>query len=152
MTDDAKKQRIAELKKLIDTFCDRHLNEAYRGYANILCDRLGRKRKIDISKGKPGIWAASIIYVIARVNFLFDKGKEYALTADIICDFFNSKKTTVGGKAKQIEDDCNIRIAEPGLCLQELTDSFIFYKTPEGFIIPKNMISSSKIVIHSTKE
>lgn len=152
MTDDVKKQRIAELKKQIDAFCQQHLNEDYRGYANTLCDRLGRKRKIDITKGKPEIWAASIIYVIARVNFLFDKSHEFALTADIICDFFNSKKTTVSSKAKQIEDACDIRIAEPGLCPQELTDSFTFYKTPEGFIIPKSMITSSKIIIHSTEE
>jgi hypothetical protein len=75
------------------------------------------------------------------VNFLFDKGNEFALMADIICDFFNTKKTTVSSKAKQIEDECNIRIAEPGLCSQELTDRFIYFKTPEGFIIPKIIIN-----------
>ena len=74
MTDDVKKQRIAELKKLIDAFCDRHLKEAYRGYVHTLCDRLGRKRKIDITKGKPEIWAASIIYVI----FLIPKRRRSA--------------------------------------------------------------------------
>jgi len=141
MADNIKKQRIEDIKDRVGAFCERHLNDEFKGYAYELCDRLGRKRKIDITKGKPEIWAASIIYAIARVNFLFDKSKAFALTADIVCDFFNTKKTTVSSKAKQIEDECNIRIAEPGLCSQELTDSFTFYKTPEGFIIPKSMIS-----------
>jgi hypothetical protein len=103
--------------------------------SHTLSDRIGRKRRIVNTQGKTEIWAASIIHVIARVNFLFDKSKQFALTADIICDFFHTKKTTISSKAKQIEIACDIRTAEPGLCSQELTDRFTFYKTPDGFII-----------------
>ena len=141
MADELKKARITEVKKLLDAFCERHLNNEFCGYAHTLCDRIGRKRKIVITQGRMEIWAASIIHVIARVNFLFDKSKQFALTADIICDFFHTKKTTISSKAKQIEDALNIRIAEPGLCSQELTDKFTFYKTPDGFIVPKSMAS-----------
>jgi hypothetical protein len=42
--------------------------------------------------GKIEIWAASIIYTIARLNFLFDKANGVYITPDIICDFFNTKK------------------------------------------------------------
>lgn len=139
MTEDPKKQRIADIKKLMDDFCQRHLNDEFRGFAHTLCDRIGRKRTISITRGRPEIWAAAIIYVIARVNFLFDKTQPHSLTADTICDFFNTKKTTTSSKAGLINDACDIHIAEPGLCTRKLEDLLTFYETPDGLIISKSM-------------
>jgi hypothetical protein len=148
MADELKKQRIAEIKKLLDAFCERHLNEEFKGYAHTLCEKTGRNRIISINKGKKEIWAAAIIYVIVRLNFLFDKESDYFITADIICDFFGTKKTTSSNKATQIEKACNIRIGEQGLCNSKITDMFTFYETPEGFILPKSMTNFSKITFN----
>jgi len=63
------------------------------------------------------------------------------ITSDIICDFFEAKKSTVGNKATQIEKACNLGIGAEGYCSKEITDSFSFFKTTEGFILPKSMIT-----------
>jgi len=147
MANDEKKMRTDEINKMIGDFCNQYLNDQFKGYAQTLCEKIGRKRTLSINKGKKEIWAAAIIYVIARLNFLFDKQNDYFITADIICDFFGTKKTTSSNKATQIEKACNIRIGEQGLCDPKITDMFTFYETPEGFILPKSMIDSPNIKI-----
>ena len=147
MTNNDKKIRTDEINKMTGDFCDRYLNDEFKGYAVKLCEKLGRKRILSITKGKKEIWAAAIIYVIARLNFLFDKENDYFITADTICDFFGTKKTTSSNKATQIEKACDIRIGEPELCNPKITDMLTFYETPEGFIIPKSMIDRPDIKI-----
>jgi glycine cleavage system protein P-like pyridoxal-binding family len=102
---------------------------------------------MNILRGKKEIWAASIIYVIARLNFLFDKENEKYITADTICNFFNTKKSTIGNKATQIEDACNLTIGAEGYCSKQITDSFSFYQTPEGLVIPKSMVVNRELII-----
>lgn len=137
---------MCEINKLIRSFCKEHLNDELEGYALKLCDTLGRKRKINISRGKKEIWAASIIYAIARLNFLFDKANSNYITADTICDYFNTRKSTVGSKATQIEDACKLTVGAEGYCSKHITDSFTFYQTPEGFVVPKSMLEAPEIV------
>jgi hypothetical protein len=59
---------LREIKELVQAFYDRHLNEELAGYALKLCDTLGRKRILDISRGRKEIWATAIVYVITRLN------------------------------------------------------------------------------------
>ncbi len=148
---DEKKDRLIEIKAMLNGFCKKYLNEELEGYAIKLCDELSRKRKINILRGQKEIWAASIIYVIARLNFLFDRDNEKCITTDIISDFFNANKSTIGSKATQIEKICNLTIGAEGYCSKEITDSFSFYQTPEGFIIPKSMIGDREIIIESVE-
>ncbi|MBC8182958.1 hypothetical protein H8E88_17780 [candidate division KSB1 bacterium] len=136
-----KKERLNEIKALIESFSKKYLSDELKGYVINLCDRLGRKRTISITRGKPEIWAASIVYVIARLNFLFDIENPNHITADIICEFFNTKKSTTGNKATQIEKDCNVRLGGEGLCSPHISDMFTFVQTPEGFILPKSYFS-----------
>jgi hypothetical protein len=95
MTKIDKSKRLEEIKKLVQKFCGQYLNEELAGYALRLCDRLGRKRTLSIVRGRKEIWAASIVYVIARLNFLFDPENELVLTAGTICEFFGAKKSTI---------------------------------------------------------
>ena len=142
-----KKKRLGEIKELINGFCKKYLNKELEGYAIKLCDKLGRKRKIDILRGKKEIWAASIVNVIARLNFLFDKNNEISITVETINNFFTTKKRTIGSKATQIEKDCSLIYGALGYCSKEITDSFTYYQTPEGFIIPRKMIDDGEIII-----
>ena len=144
---DEKTEKLMEIKKLIQEFCERHLKDEYLGYALKLCDKLGRKKTLIITRGKMEIWAASIVYVIARLNFLFDREHEYFITADTICEFFNTKKSTIGNKAIQIEKNCKLGLGAEGFCSPEITDMFTFYETPEGFILPKSAIQNHVIAI-----
>ncbi len=141
-----------EIKELVRSFCEKHLNDELMGYALKLCDTLGRKKKIDISRGRKEIWAASIIYAISRLNFLFDKESTNYITTDTICDYFNTKKSTVGNKATKIEEACNLTIGAEGYCCQHITDSLTLYQTPEGFVIPKSMIGDRELVVEFMDE
>jgi hypothetical protein len=152
MTGAEKKQRLDEIKELVLAFCDEHLNEELAGYALKLCETLGRKQKISITRGRKEIWAASIIYVIARLNFLFDPENEFFLSADTICDFFGSKKSTVGSKATQIEKICNLGLGAEGFCSPEISDALTLVELPNGLIIPKSMLPKPEIVVEFADE
>jgi len=137
MSKDDKIQRINEIGELLIPFCTEHLNDELTDYVMNLLERLGRKRVISITRGKPEIWAAAIVYVIARLNFLFDRENPFYLTADTIGDFFGVSKSTASQKATLIENACNISMGEKGLCSEEISEMFEFVETPEGFILPK---------------
>jgi hypothetical protein len=147
-----KKQRLEEIKGLVRAFCEEHLDEELYGYAFELCEILGRKRKISITRGKKEIWAAAIIYVIARLNFLFDPENEFFLSADTICNFFGTKKSTVGNKATQIENACNLGPGAEGLCSPEISDAFTLVELPDGLAIPKSMLPKLDIVYEVADE
>jgi hypothetical protein len=140
MSKEEKIKKLDKIKSMIEDFCRNHLNDEYEGYAIKLFDFLSRKRRIDITRGKEEIWAASIVYVIARLNFLFDKADKNYITADLICDFFQTKKSTTGNKATQIEKECKLTMGAEGYCRDEIIDSLTFYQTADGFIVPKSMV------------
>jgi len=147
-----KDERLKEIKELVVSFCVECLNEELQSYALKLCDTLNRKRKISITSGKKEIWAASIIYVIARLNFLFDSENELFLSADTICDFFGTKKSTVGNKATQIEKACSLGIGAEGFCSPEISDSVTLVELSNGLIIPKSMLPDFEIVYELADE
>ena len=144
--------RLNDIKALVRGFCKQHLDNELCGYALELCEMLGRKRKISITRGKKEIWAASIIYVIARLNFLFDPESEFFLSADTICNFFGTKKSTVGNKATQIENACNLGLGAEGLCSPEISDAFTLVELPDGLAIPKSMLPKLDIVYEVADE
>ena len=147
-----KDERLKEIKELAGSFCVEHLNEELQSYALKLCDTLGRKRKISITNGKKEIWAASIIYVIARLNFLFDTKNELFLSADTICNFFGTRKSTVGSKATQIEKACKLGFGAEGFCSPEISDAMTLVELPNGLVIPKSMLPKSEIVVEFADE
>ena len=147
-----KNQRLAEIKELVLGFCDKHLNEELASYALKLCETLDRKRKISINRGSKEIWAASIVYVIARLNFLFDPESEFSLTADTICDFFGAKKSTIGAKATHIEDVCNLGLGAEGFCSPKISDSLTLVELPNGLVVPKSMVPRLGFVIEAAND
>jgi len=140
-----KKKKLVEIKNLIHGFCEQNLNQEYENFCLRLCDRLGRKRKINILRSSSEQWAASIVYAIARLNFLFDKDNEHFITADEICDYYQTKKSTTGNKATQIEKLCNLSFGAEGYCTDKIMDTFTFYETDTGIIIPKSMVTENII-------
>ena len=127
-----KKTSVLRILNLIDQFCDAHLNDEYNSYATGLMDRITNMPDLNLSRGRPEIWAAAIVTVIARLNFLFDKADLDAITMEDISTFFGAIKSTVGNKATVIEKACNIDMGEAGLCREEITEALTFYETSEG--------------------
>ena len=147
-----KAKRLNEINQLVLAFCEEYLNEELAGYALRLCETLGRKRKISINRGKIGIWAASIVYVIARLNFLFDSENELFLTADTICDYFDTKKSTIGSKATYIENVCNIGLGAEGFCSPKISDSLTLVELPNGLVVPKSMLTELDFVVEAADD
>jgi hypothetical protein len=90
--------------------------------------------------------------VIARMNFLFDPENDFFLSADTICDFFGTKKSTVGNKAAQIEKGCNLGIGAEGLCSPEISDALTLVELPNGLVIPKSMLPELGFVVEAADD
>ncbi len=131
-----KLQRADQIKKLLLPFCHRHFDEELTQFALDLVERLRRKRTLSILRGRPEIWAAAVVHEIARLNFLFDKDNPFHVTADEICQFFGTKRTTTGNKASLIEKACKIRLGDPDFSKPEIAEMFIFVQDESGFIYP----------------
>ncbi len=105
---------------LTDGFCAEHLDEEYGALCRTLVGKLARKRPSPLARGDLRIWAAAVIYTIARVNFLFDPAQKPHLSGDAVSQLTGVPKSTLGAKAKLICDRLRIRPMEPELCRREL--------------------------------
>ncbi|HOC58117.1 MAG TPA: DUF6398 domain-containing protein, partial [Verrucomicrobiota bacterium] len=109
--------------------------------------RLCRRQTTDCRRGKPAIWAASVVHVIARMNFLFDRSQPVHLTFDTIYGWFQANKTTVGNKATEIERALRLhQHSEPGLCRRDLIDSFATVRLPNGMLLSLGMAKQMGLV------
>jgi len=104
MTDkEALRQRIDELIRMTDKFCNEHINAEYAELCRNMIEKLGRKRSVrPLATGRLNIWAAAVIYTIAINNFLFDKSFEPYIPSSVIHDYFDTRQSTISAKAAQI--------------------------------------------------
>jgi hypothetical protein len=135
-----KTEKVDAIGKMIEAFGHDKLNSTYTDLALKLCDRIARMRKLSIQRGRIEIWAAAILYVIARLNFLFDPENEINITADELCAFFGTKKTTVSSKAGLIQKACDLYVGDTEFSSPEIANMFRIYETEEGLLIPGSMI------------
>lgn len=145
-TDMRKQARIEEVSNLLNAFSQAHLTPELAGYVRKLWEQIGRKRNYVITGGAKEVWAAAVVYVIARLNFLFDPKSPHYMTADGICAFFGTKKGTVSARAADIEKACRIRMGQEGLCSPAIADAVTFVKLPNGMIIPKSMAREAGLI------
>ena len=92
------------------------------------------------------IWGAAVVYVIAGLNFLFDRRRPHYLSPDVIWEYFGTKKGTLKTRAKEIEKVCRIRIGQEGLCSAEISDSLTFVELPNGLVLTKKMAREMDIM------
>jgi hypothetical protein len=141
-----KQRRIQEVLALLEEFSKQHLSSELSGYVFKLWEQIGRKRNYIITGGKKEIWASAVVYVIARLNFLFDKDSPNHLPPDTICGVFGTNKTTVAARASEIEKLCKIRMGHEGLCTPDISDSLAFVRLPNGMVLPKKMAKEMGII------
>jgi hypothetical protein len=134
--------RVDEVKRLIEAFGRSRLGQEYTGLALKLCDKIGRMRKLSIQRGRIEIWAAAIIYVIARLNILFDPESGVHIAADELCAFFGTKKATISNKAGLIQKTAKIFLGDPNFSSAEIVDMFRLYETEDGLLIPGSILDS----------
>ena len=124
--DEKKQRRIEEVQALLDAFADQYLTDApdIASYIDKLWAQLGRKRTYPITGGTKEVWAAAVVTVIARLNFLFDRSQPNSVTLQEICEFFGVSTSRALGRASEIEKACKIRMGHEGLCSGRLSVSF----------------------------
>ncbi|HUI33858.1 MAG: DUF6398 domain-containing protein [Dysgonamonadaceae bacterium] len=113
MTKEEIKVREKELLKLTNTFCIQKLDAEYSELCEKLILKMGRKREVPFKSGKIEIWAAAVVHALGSINFLFDRSSEPYLSADDICEYFGTKKSTVSNKARQIRDMFKMAYFDP---------------------------------------
>jgi len=137
MPDPKKQARIEEVQALLDDFSREGLSAELTEYVRKLWAQIGRKRNYVITGGKAEVWASAVVYVIARLNFLFDQNSPNYLPPNEICDYFGTKKSTVSARAEQIEKACRIKMGHKDLCGPEISDSLTLVRLPNGLVLTK---------------
>lgn len=57
------------------------------------------------TRGKPSIWAAALIYAVAKENNIHYSDSDNSISLERISDFFDENKRTIGNKASKIFND-----------------------------------------------
>jgi hypothetical protein len=134
---DRKSKRIENIRLLLEEFGKAYLTPQLTDYVLRLWEQIGRKRNYLITGGKPEVWASATVYVIARLNFLFDRQSKPYLPPDTICNFFGTRKNTISAKATEIERVCKIRMGHDGLCSPDIAESLSFVQLPNGLVLTR---------------
>ena len=143
-----KRERFSEVAALLEQFGQTHLDPELTVFTLELWRRLCRRQTLDCGRGKPQIWAAAVVHVIARINFLFDRAQPMHLTFDTICGWFQVNKTTVGSKAAEIERALRLRQhSAPGLCRSEFIDKFTTVQLSNGMLVSLEMAKEMGLML-----
>ena len=135
-----KRERFSEVAALLEQFGQAHLDAELTEFTQELWRRVCRRQTLDCRRGKPALWAASVVHVIARMNFLFDRSQPVHLSFDTVCASFQANKTTVGSKATELERALRLRQhSEPGLCRREFMEGFTTVQLSNGMIVSLGM-------------
>ena len=111
-----------EIAPIIAKFCDEKLNGDYKGLCLRLLEKLCRKRPSPLLGGRPGTWAAGIVYAIGSNNFIFDNSQEIHMTAGELASAFGISASTAGTKAGEIRKMFNISYLNVEWILPELIE------------------------------
>ncbi len=137
-----KKKNI--LIEQVSDFCDKNLDNEYKELCLKMIEKMARKRTVPFLSGKLEIWAAAIIYAIGQINFLFDKSFTPYQSADDICNYFNTSKSTTSQKAKLIRDMFKLNYYDKYFSTQKMSNSNPFNELVmiNNFIVPKRIIDN----------
>lgn len=116
--DKAAKGAIDEIIRLVDAFCQEHLNDEYADLCHRLTVKLARKRPSPLVSGKPATWACGIVRTVGWVNFLDDSSQEAHMKLTSIDKAFGVGESTGQGKSMLIRKMFKIRPMDPEWSLQ----------------------------------
>jgi len=123
-------------------YCNEYLDDDYKKLCENLINKMSRKRTVPFLSGRLEIWAAAAVYAIGQINFLFDKSFEPYATADDLCDYFGSKKSTVSNKASVIRDMFKMQVYDEEFSTESMnqTSPFKNLVMVDGIVVPKSML------------
>ena len=109
-----------EIFKLTDAFCAENLDAEYGQLCRKLIAKLARKRPSPLARGDLRIWAATALYVIGGINFLFDRAQDIFMTGDQISELTGVSKSTLSNKAKQVRELLKVQYFDPEFSRRKL--------------------------------
>ena len=104
---------------------------------------MSRKRTVPFLSGRMEIWAAAVVYALGSINFLFDKSFEPYATADDICNFFATSKSTTAQKSKVIRAMFKMGYYDPEFSTKHMQDNSPFSNLAmiNGLIVDKRHLA-----------
>ncbi len=128
----------SQLIELTTTFCNLKINEEYAQLCEKLIKKLGRKKEVPFQIGKPEIWAATVVYTIGFINFLFDKTLVPHITIDVIKEYFGTKQSTIANKSRDLRkllklEQFNREFSTAYMIQENPYDKYVMI---DGFICP----------------
>ena len=109
---------------------------------------MSRKRNIPFLSGRIEIWAAAIVYALGSINFLFDKNFKPYATAEDICKYFGTTKSSTSQKAKVIRDMFGLEYWDKEFSISHMKESNPF----SGFVMINGMIFDKRFLPPEVQE
>jgi hypothetical protein len=137
MTNSELKQKEERLLEITRTFCAQKLDNDYLLLCEKLIRRLGQEKEVPFQRGKIEIWAAAVVHAIGSMNFLFDDSFEPHVTAGQICEYFQTKRSSVSNKARVINEMIGLYSFHPEFSTgsMEALNPFKNVVLVDGFIV-----------------
>jgi len=109
-----------EIFKLTDPFCAEYLDAEYGQLCRTLIARLARKRPSPLARGDLRVWAATAIYIVGGLNFLFDRSQDLFMSGDQLSGLTGVPKSTLANKGKLVRDLLKLHQFDPELSRRKL--------------------------------
>lgn len=135
-------EKAQKLLEMTGGFCKEYLDDDYRQLCEKLIRKMSRKRFVPFLSGRLEIWAAATVYALGSINFLFDKSFKPYATADDICTYFGTTKSTTSQKAKLIRDMFNMEYYDKEFSTTHMKDNNPFSNLVmiNGLIVDKRSL------------
>jgi len=136
-------EKTEQLIGMTGSFCQQFLDEEYKQLCEKLIRKMSRKRTVPFLSGRMEIWAAAVVYALGSINFLFDKSFEPYATADDICNFFATSKSTTAQKSKVIRAMFKMGYYDPEFSTKHMQDNSPFSNLAmiNGLIVDKRHLA-----------
>jgi hypothetical protein len=122
---------------LTEKVCTKHLNAQFAQRARKAAAALARKRPSPLEKGRAKTWACGIVYALGYVNFVFDEGQAYHISAEDLCAAFGVALRTGENRSKVVREALKMGRFDPDwyLPLKVDDDPLAWYITVQGVAV-----------------
>jgi hypothetical protein len=105
-------ERLGEILKVTDRFCDDHLDAEYKGLcrdmAAVLC-----MEGFPLTGGKAAGWAAGVVYSVGWVNFIGDPSQPHHMKSEAMAPALGVSPATLMNRARDIREGLGLRRMDP---------------------------------------
>lgn len=114
---------LGVITRLIEDFCQKHLNEEYALLCRKMAEKLARKRPSPLLHGSPNAWASGIVRAIGGVNFLHDKSQKPYMKSANIDHYLGTSPSSGAVKLAAIRKTLRIHLFDPTWTLPSRWDN-----------------------------